>query len=209
MTSTRKCQRCGSEFVPHHTSRAGLYCSQGCYQASRAGKIQKEAVKHRLKRAAGHPIAPPSGVVAVSRVVLYDKIGPGPHPCHWCGRQVEWRPGRGLRDDALIVDHLNHDATNDAPDNLVPSCNSCNSGRAKGATYNKNVIRPGEPFVITSSGRRSRVLQRYCNICGEGFMSKVSEINAGKGLYCSRSCARKAPRKDRAASSRDRVRNGG
>lgn len=76
-----------------------------------------------------HPLAR-SGEVLEHRKVLYDKIGPGPHPCHWikvsgCGNTaLEWGGLRGV-----IADHLDGDIVNNHPDNLVPSCCGCNSHR--------------------------------------------------------------------------------
>ena len=71
-----------------------------------------------------HPLAGRSTTRTwMHRVVLFDKIGFGPHRCHWCARHVNWRAG-------LLVDHLDDDRQNNAPDNLVPSCNGCNIRRA-------------------------------------------------------------------------------
>lgn len=70
----------------------------------------------------GHPVANRSGGVWVHRMVLYDSIGPGPHPCHWCDAPVDWGEG-------LTADHLNWDRRDNRPCNLVPSCMSCNSTR--------------------------------------------------------------------------------
>jgi hypothetical protein len=75
----------------------------------------------------GHPVASRNGKVWMHRVVLYDAIGPGPHPCHWCAKPVEWGKGRGA--DALQVDHLNGWGDDNAIDNLVPSCPACNTTR--------------------------------------------------------------------------------
>ena len=75
-----------------------------------------------------HPLASKRGVVYVHRMVLYDKIGPGTHPCHWCGKPVTWRPGVRYG-DALVADHLDFDPSNNDPANLVPSCHLCNCVR--------------------------------------------------------------------------------
>lgn len=73
-----------------------------------------------------HPLAR-NGQLEEHRKVLYDKIGPGPHYCHWnCGKLLEWRDA-----NELISDHLNGDKLNNDPENLVPSCRSCNVARAR------------------------------------------------------------------------------
>ncbi len=77
-----------------------------------------------------HPLALQKGHVKTARLVLYEKIGPGPHPCHWCGLPLEWRPGNPHLPDALFVDHLDSNRRHNAPSNLVPSCCPCNVRRA-------------------------------------------------------------------------------
>ncbi len=75
----------------------------------------------------GHPIAFGDGTVLEHRFVLYEKIGPGPHPCHWaCGAILDWGGPSGIN-----VDHLDDDKLNNDPDNLVPSCGNCNRHRGR------------------------------------------------------------------------------
>lgn len=80
-----------------------------------------------------HPLARRAhgGYVLAHRVALYDAIGGGQHPCHWCGTTVDWDATYPERLDALVVDHLDDDKTNNVPINLVPSCNPCNTLRAR------------------------------------------------------------------------------
>lgn len=78
-------------------------------------------------RRTGHPLARANGHVLMHRVVLFDAIGPGPHPCHWCFAPVDWR--HGVVADALIVDHVDRNRSNNDRANLVPSCNQCNTAR--------------------------------------------------------------------------------
>lgn len=74
-----------------------------------------------------HPTADCRGIVYVHRQVLYDAIGPGWHPCHWCGALVTWR--KGFTTDVLVADHVDFDRSNNDRTNLVPSCNICNATR--------------------------------------------------------------------------------
>lgn len=78
-----------------------------------------------------HPLAQAGGGVMEHRLVLYEKIGPGEHVCHSCGKKVSWEHdwGGSRRDGALVVDHLDFDKLNNNPDNLVPSCFACNARR--------------------------------------------------------------------------------
>ena len=85
-------------------------------------------MQYDMHRAPEHPLAMKDGRVYTHRAMLYDRIGHGPHQCHWCKRQVDWsiahpRPG------ALLADHLDGDRWNNASSNLVPSCGSCNAGK--------------------------------------------------------------------------------
>lgn len=74
----------------------------------------------------GHPLTARNGHLYQHRGVLYDAIGPGEHPCHWCKQHVEWL-AKGKR--KLVVDHLDGVKTHNARANLVPSCHSCNATR--------------------------------------------------------------------------------
>lgn len=70
----------------------------------------------------GHPLADQYGRQYQHRVNLYNKIGPGSHPCHWCATPVSWKID-------LHTDHLDFDRLNNDPSNLVASCHACNSHR--------------------------------------------------------------------------------
>lgn len=63
------------------------------------------------------------------RAVLYDAIGAGTHPCHWCSTPVQWESTRG-DSDCLMVDHVNGIGDDNRLTNLVPSCSTCNNTRA-------------------------------------------------------------------------------
>lgn len=84
-----------------------------------------------------HPVSTPSGHLFQHRAVLWDKIGVGPHPCHWCGVSVNWLPGSGTKAGALVVDHLDDDPANNDPSNLAPSCHGCNCTRALAARFGR------------------------------------------------------------------------
>lgn len=192
MTERPSCGWCGARFSPRKGS-AGKFCSQSC--AANGNRGHSAVVRHRQVRRPGHPIAPSSGIVAVSRIVLYEKIGPGDHACHWCGKRVRWNPGGGLKPGSLIADHLDFDATNDSTDNIVPTCNMCNRHRL--ATGRRAPIQDGELFLTNSNGDKTRATERKCKVCGETFVAAMSQAKIGRALYCSRSCARRGPRRKR------------
>lgn len=76
-----------------------------------------------------HPLSAKGGLVMEHRSVLYDAIGPGEHECHWCSTSVSWERTWPAHADALVVDHVDHDRSNNDRDNLVPSCQRCNANR--------------------------------------------------------------------------------
>lgn len=132
----------------------------------------------------GHPLAGTNGRIGVHVAALYTRIGPGPHPCHWCGKPVEWRPTGGSRRGRLFSDHVDNDPRNNDPANLVPSCSGCNSSRGK-----PDRITEGELFVIRD-GKRVRAERRACTWCGMEFLHRIASHNPG--LYCSKSCSARA-----------------
>jgi hypothetical protein len=102
-------------------------------QANRSGVTVSNGRRYVSTYRPGHPLAGKGGKVYVHRATLFDTIGPGPHPCHWCGTELDWLP-KG--DPAAInVDHLNAIGDDNRPDNLVPSCMSCNTTRGAQARH--------------------------------------------------------------------------
>lgn len=108
--------------------------------------------RYRTVGAADHPLVRSDGKVATHRRILFDAIGPGPHPCHWCGTPVVWATGQeAIRN--LVVDHLDHDKLNNDLANLVPTCNACNGHRVQGSEW--TAWCPGNPVGVIDRTRRS------------------------------------------------------
>jgi hypothetical protein len=141
-----------------------------------------------------HPIAETIGRVAhpnstriqvyVHKFNLYERIGDGPHPCHWCGRELHW--GRGVSGATLLADHLDGNHLNNDPLNLAPSCNGCNTIRARSF---RPVIEPTELFIVNKDGTRSRAEWCECSECGVEFLAHTSRVKRGTVKTCSRSCS--------------------
>ncbi|MET7742001.1 HNH endonuclease signature motif containing protein [Streptomyces sp. NPDC005385] len=92
-----------------------------------------------------HPVANASGITRHHRIVLWDKIGPGEHACHWeCGTTVSWDKTYPHDPNGMVVDHVNGDKSDNRPENLVPSCGRCNLTRpgVKKASRPKTQIGP-------------------------------------------------------------------
>lgn len=98
-----------------------------------AGTGSVMANGYRVLNRPDHPLAGAQGKVYEHRFVLFDAIGAGEHPCHWCGVTLRWDHGWPEHADALTVDHLDEDTLNNEPENLVPSCNECNTQRKRRA----------------------------------------------------------------------------
>jgi len=73
---------------------------------------------------ATHPLRDRHNYVYEHRAVLMAKVGSGSQACHHCGCVVTW----GVD---LETDHLDYDRANNDPSNLVPSCHTCNTRRAR------------------------------------------------------------------------------
>lgn len=82
-----------------------------------------------LVDARNHPLANGDGYAYEHRLVLYERIGPGWHPCHWCATPITWDVRRTGEAGCLTVDHLDTGRSNNVSENLVPSCIQCNSAR--------------------------------------------------------------------------------
>ena len=130
----------------------------------------------------GHPLAGASGRIRLCRLVLYGKIGPGEHPCTWCGLILSW--GKTQKDSprALLADHLDGDPNNDSAANIVPSCNTCNCRRGL-----PNRIQPGETCVKVCGGWR-RAVEISCFGCNKMFLSAVTAKLVPTRKYCSPGC---------------------
>lgn len=134
------CAQCGKDFEARASRQR--YCSRSCAAFSRYGNVDnipKRIPSTRTRNAKkpkrvpntryhnisspGHPLADRNGLVGSHRAVLFDKVGPGPQECHWCGRDLDWK-GEGSR--KCISDHLDGNGFNNDPKNLVTSCTRCN-----------------------------------------------------------------------------------
>ena len=74
----------------------------------------------------GHPLAGANGMVKRHRWVLYNKIGPGEHPCVICGWMLPWK---GPKKTNIYADHINGIKGDDRPENLQVACYWCNLHR--------------------------------------------------------------------------------
>lgn len=140
-----------------------------------------------------HPLQPEHEWkrVGTHRIVLWEKIGPGTHPCHWCAAPVAWTVGGYTRPGSLTTDHLDNDGRNNDPANLVPSCHPCNTQR-----HAHLAIGPGEVSVkVPGYAGRRRAEERRCERCGAAFLFVVADKRPSRGRFCSRPCARSGPRR--------------
>jgi hypothetical protein len=116
-----------------------------------------------------HPTASSTGQVYTHRVVVFDAIGAGTHPCHWCSKPVTWC-NRDWSTE-LVVDHVNADKLDNRIENLVPSCNRCNVQRDR---ERLPTCRKGHPFPANPSRRDGH---RVCPTC---LTSRRKKANANR-----------------------------
>lgn len=160
----QKCEpdcQCGRHFVPHErvekilttkrengnwgiseeTARKISESQKGMRHGKLAAGRFSDGRYVYLTMMGGHPLAQTTGILAEHRKVLYDKIGPGPHYCHWnCGKLLEWGGIKGI-----IADHLDDNGLNNDPENLVPSCHRCNWNRTNPKSNTLSVIKESDP----------------------------------------------------------------
>jgi hypothetical protein len=124
-------------------SSGAEWCKKHYHRWYRHGSVDKVAAgvhtqahvgAYVMTTRTGHPLARAGGRVYVHRMVLFDTIGPGVHPCHWCTRPVTWDQGKG-EPDQLHLDHLNANRSDNRPENLAPSCRDCNPARGQQARH--------------------------------------------------------------------------
>lgn len=178
MPATRNCESCGSPVTrPPSQMRARTFCSKSC---AYAGLTKEDPTSRRNLYRPDHPLAGTNGYVAEHRAVLYEKIGPGQHSCHWCGITVAWTTrlvGTGHR-GMLVADHVNTNGLDNRPENLVPACQGCNATRARR-------VQLDEPHVVRPTGRR-RGEVRACEACSREFVFVPRHNRPGR--FCSRAC---------------------
>ena len=140
-------------------------------------------------RVPGCPIAPSGdGLMPLHRLVLFAKIGPGPHPCFRCGEPVDWSDQR-TAPGCLIVNHMDRDSRNNAWITLEPSCQGFNVAHGYDLHFD------GVPFMVVN-GKRIRAIELTCQraSCGKPFLYRLANYEyaqrQGKqvGQFCSKEC---------------------
>ena len=187
---TRECESCGKPFTTKPSKVAkgqGRYCSLACSSLARWA-LQPAGKGYVFARQPEHPLADSKGVVRVHRQVLFDALGRGPHPCHWCGTPVTFRAAResgsATGPGALVVDHLDEDKRNNTRANLVPSCHKCNVWRKP---PKRDTVTDGEIYVVRPTGRVRGVRLR-CPVCETEFIRVKRDARRRSVNYCSRGC---------------------
>jgi hypothetical protein len=181
------CKYCGKEFsFPDWktTPNKGQYCTMSCRAKATWTNRKSDDARYRCIRNPHHPLASKNGTVHEHRAMLYDKIGPGPHSCNWCGRLLDWLPGKKNIQGSITVDHLDNNGRNNVLDNLVASCHGCNCSRGR-----KDSIQDTELFITMKGNRgRHRAVERICKNCGKTFLHLKADKRPNAGQFCSKPC---------------------
>lgn len=195
MDKNRVCENCGQDYVPKdpriRKPGAGRFCSKQCFGATQRRVNNDDGVSpyRTLARHLGHPLASKTGRVLEHRKVLFDSIGPGTHPCHWCQEPVTWTFRAYSRKGNLVVDHVDENRFNNKLSNLAPSCGPCNLRRSM-----RKLVKDDELFIVRTDGRRARATQRICVGCEAEFLVQSRTLRTGipnRGIYCSLTCKNK------------------
>lgn len=175
--ATRRCNHCGNAYSRPPTLM-GKFCSKRCGYDARRVPIP---AGYRMIYAPKHPLAFKAPYVPEHRMKLFDAIGVGTHPCHWCGVTLRWHPGGKTSYGTLTVDHLDGNHKNNALNNLVPSCQGCNGNRW-------HWVGDDELYIETRT-RRLRAARLNCPTCGGEFLVPLGLLKE-KGVvrYCSPRC---------------------
>ena len=100
-----------------------------------------------------HSLATAQGKLPVHRLVLFEAIGEGPHPCHWCAKSLTWQGNAATR---INADHLDFNKLHNEPSNLVVSCLDCNTKRRE----HPRVPAPPRPPRVYSDEQKEAMSQR-------------------------------------------------
>lgn len=176
------CKWCHKTFTvrTQHESRKRKCCSQECARRGNWKENPRSAYR-KTQLPEGHPLAEgKSRSIQVHQLVLWDKIGSGTHPCHYCATPVTWLAPRFSK-DRLETEHLDRDRLNNGPENLVPCCRTCNQ---RNRAMN---VGDGEPWRLHAGGWRIRGNPSTCQNCGKAFVARRDN----KGMFCSRPCSDK------------------
>jgi 5-methylcytosine-specific restriction endonuclease McrA len=103
-----------------------------------------------------HPLATYAPRVFEHRKVFYDAYGHGDHSCHVCGTSVAF--------EALHVDHLDYDKTNNELDNLAPACAGCNMRRTPKVGNKISKWKADLARSLRQSGKRMTDIAEECGI---------------------------------------------
>jgi len=186
---------------PENLEPSCVPCNSARSKGGRANQILRDIlarpnrrglVPKKYKRVSmpDHPMADGQGCVQEHVLVLYRRIGPGQHKCHWCGCPISWDAPSGSKDPRrLVADHLDGVKVHNADDNLVPACSPCNVMRGR-----PDRVLDSEVFV-TKGKARFRAEERHCRWCTKKFMIKTSQLKSRPGTdgqFCSRSCTMSA-----------------
>ncbi len=144
------------------------------------GGLVAKTTRYRKIKLPGHPLAQKDGQVYAHRAVLFDKIGPGVHSCHWCGLHIAW--GASKR-NSILADHVDNDKWNNSPENIVPACYRCNLHRheLKSAPVLKETCIHGHELNGSNLYVRPDNGSRQCRACKQAAFNRLYKKRKNEG----------------------------
>ncbi len=156
-----------------------LYARTSGSLGVRGRQRRRDSPSYLRIQTTGHPLGDKA---REHRAVLFEKIGPGEHPCNWCGKTLRWKPGEELQPDSLLADHIDGDKRNNSPENLVPSCNPCNVRRVFDFPADAK-------FIQLPNGDRMLAVERKCSFCSADILCRKDRADGLR--YCNKACSGK------------------
>ena len=145
-------------------------CEKHYMRMYRRGSLDDRVVKHKTISSNGYilikndnipvHIRHKSGYAYEHRVVFFNNYGEGPYNCHWCGVSLNF--------EDICIDHLNEIKTDNRIENIVCSCNPCNSGRT--AKKCRDAIIRKQGYMITHNQQ---------TMCLEDWARKIGITSTG------------------------------
>ena len=117
------------------------------------------------------------------RIVFFNAYGDFPHPCYFCGEEVDGHVEP--RDDKrAVIHHVDHDPKNNVPENLVPAHKGCHEEYHRASPETRQKMRESARRRWDSEAGRAEAARHSLRMTGrtasEETRAKMSAASKGK-----------------------------